>query len=358
MFKRGKVYWCKISRPGQKPISKSLGKNKKIAKAIEAKLRSEIYEGKFFDKDKGECLTVRDLLVIYHDRHAKPNKNAKSCENDMFLARQVNQSLGDLFITELGPLHIEEYMAKRREDGVSDVTIHHELKLLRHAYSLAIKNWDLINSTPFDKVKLPKGDNKRTRYLKPDEERLLFEALENEDWFRSLIIIARETGLRLSNICDLTWKQVDLFKRSIEIQRTKNGKPVWIPLSNLVHAELVKLDKVRDLRSNKVFVVDGKCLHRVWVGRRFRRLCQRIGLEDFRFHDLRHDFCSRLVQSGQPLHVVSELAGHQDIKTTQRYAHLSPEVKRQAISALNRLDHDSVGYILATQKKKDLQQKQ
>ncbi|MDP6527511.1 MAG: tyrosine-type recombinase/integrase [Candidatus Pacebacteria bacterium] len=80
-------------------------------------------------------------------------------------------------------------------------------------------------------------------------------------------------------------------------------------------------------------------------------------IPDFRFHDLRHDFCSRLVQSGQPLHVVSELAGHQDIKTTQRYAHLSPEVKRQAISALDRPDHDSVGYILATEKQKDLQQK-
>ncbi len=207
------------------------------------------------------------------------------------------------------------------------------MNLLRHAFSLACKQWDILGKNPFDKIKLPSGDRKRVRYLSPDEEHVLLDALSTRDrgWLLSVVIIARETGLRLSNICNLTWKQCDLVNGSIEIEKTKNGKPVWIPMSQDVCSELVKLSKVRDLKSDRVFLVQGKHLHRGWVGLAFRRLCKRAGIENFRFHDLRHDFCSRLVQSGQPLHVVAELAGHEDISTTQRYAHLSPEMKRKAI---------------------------
>ena len=158
---------------------------------------------------------------------------------------------------------------------------------------------------------------------------------------------ARETGLRLSNVCNLTWNQVNLFKRYIEIEKTKNGKPVWIPLSDLVHAELMKLNKVRDLQFDRVFLVDGNTIHRNRVGLAFRRLMKKAGIENFRFHDLRHDFCSRLIQAGEELSVVSELAGHSSIITTQRYAHLSPELKRKAISSLN-------GFKLASKKYKGL----
>ena len=106
-------------------------------------------------------------------------------------------------------------------------------------------------------------------------------------------------------------------------------------MTESVFEELKVLNKVRTLETNRVFWIDEKPIHRYWVGLAFRRICKRAGIENFRFHDLRHDFCSRLVQAGQPLHVVAELAGHTKITTTQRYAHLSPEVKRQAIDALS-----------------------
>jgi integrase len=173
--------------------------------------------------------------------------------------------------------------------------------------------------------------------LKPDEETRLFIALDNNEkhWLKSVVIVARETGLRLSNVCHLTWKQTDLFKRCIEIEKTKNGKPVWIPMSESAYAELTQLSRVRDLKSDRVFMVDGKPINRNWVSHVFKKTCLRAGVENFRFHDLRHDFCSRLIQAGQPLHVVAELAGHEDLSTTQRYAHLSPEMKRKAISSLD-----------------------
>lgn len=217
------------------------------------------------------------------------------------------------------------------------------MNLLRHAFSLACKQWDILGKNPFDKIKLPSGDRKRVRYLSPDEEHVLLDALSTRDrgWLLSVVIIARETGLRLSNICNLTWKQCDLVNGSIEIEKTKNGKPVWIPMSPNVYAELTKLSKVNDLKNNRVLMALGRPIYASWVGHAFRRIRIRSGVENFRFHDLRHDFCSRLVQAGQPLHVVAALAGHDDLSSTQRYSHLSPEVKRKAIAS-------SFGYSLAT----------
>ncbi|CAI2717502.1 tyrosine-type recombinase/integrase [Nitrospina watsonii] len=337
MYKRGNVYWCKITIPGhKKPICKSLGKDKKLAKAIEAKIRAEIQEGKFFEKREGEYLTVAGLLEMYRHRYAKANKRPESLKTDGYLAKKLNGFLGEDLLPEVTPGRLEDYIAKRRDDGVSDVTIHHELNLLRHAFNLACKKWDLLDKNPFEKVTIPPGSKKRVRYLKPEEEKRLFAELDKRgDWLKSVVIIARETGLRLSNICNLTWDQVDLFKRAIEIEHTKNGNPVWIPLSDAVYQELKTLNKVRNLKIDRVFWIDGRGLHRGWVGLAFRRLCKRAKVENFRFHDLRHDFCSRLVQAGQPLQVVAELAGHTNITTTQRYAHLNPEMKRKAIEALN-----------------------
>ncbi len=186
-------------------------------------------------------------------------------------------------------------------------------------------------------------DKKRIRYLKPDEEQTLFAALDLDkwNWLKPVVIIAREIGLRLTNVCELTWKQTDLFKRCIEIEKTKNGKPVWIPMSESAFVELTKLNRVRDLKSDRVFKVNGRPINRNWVSHVFRRVCLQAGIENFRFHDLRHDFYSRLIQAGQPLHVVAELAGHEDISTTQRYAHLSPEMKRKAISSLDAIPFTS-----------------
>jgi integrase len=335
MYKRGNVYWCKITRPNQKPLFQSLGPDRKLAKAIEAKLRLEIHEGKFFDKQIGENLSISDLLDIYYERYAKSNKGTESLRTDHYLSKRLIRYLGNLFLNEVTPGVIEEYMNKRRFDGVGDITIHHELNLLRHAFSLAYKKWDLIPKNPFEKIQLPKGDRKRIRYLKSDEEIRLDNALKGKGWLRSVVTIARETGLRLSNICNLNWNQINLDNRFIEIEKTKNGKPVWIPLTDKAFEEITQLHKDHDPASDRVFIVDGKPIHRQWVGRAFRRLCQRAKIENFRFHDLRHDFCSRLVQAGQSLHVVAELAGHEDISSTQRYAHLCPENKRKAIAALN-----------------------
>jgi integrase len=333
MFKRGDVWWTCIKYEGKK-IQKSLEtSDKKLAKAIEAKVRIEIVEGKYFNKPKGEFVTVDELMTKYLSDHSKPNKAPKTYKCDISFAKKILQYFGEMALIKLSPKHIAAYIKARRKDGVGNVTINHELRLLRHAYNLAVKQWELVDKTPFDNVKIPSGDVKRVRYLSDDEEKRLFEVMP--EWLKPIVVIARETGLRRSNIANLRWSQVNLFNKTIIIETTKNGEPIGLPMTDGVYGELKELGKIRRLDSDYIFTKDGIPLGANWISKSFCKVCRKAGIENLRFHDLRHDFCSRLVQRGVDLYTVAALAGHKSIKMTQRYAHLSPEKLRSAVEVLN-----------------------
>ncbi len=302
--------------------------NKAQGKAIEAKIRVEIIEGKYFEKPKVDRVTVKSLIGKYLGEYSEPNKGKITYKNDIYFSKQILEHFGGFLISNLKPRHISKFITDRRKDGVSDTTINHELRLLRHAYKLAILEWELITESPFARIKIPNGDVKRVRYLSCDEEQRLNEALS--DWIKPIVTIARETGLRLSNIANLQWKQVDMRSGMIILETTKNGEPHGIPMTDGVFKTLETLNMVKRIDSDYVFVNEknGKPFRRWWISDRFRKACKKANIDNFRFHDLRHDFCSRLVQRGADLYSVAGLAGHKDIKTTQRYAHLSPEKLR------------------------------
>ena len=125
----------------------------------------------------------------------------------------------------------------------------------------------------------------------------------------------------------------------IILETTKNGEPHTVPMTDNVHNILKML--YMDKENGYVFGYgkNGKPFNRSWVSKSFRDTCKETGIKDFRFHDLRHDFCSKLVQKGADLYSVAGLAGHKDIKTIQRYAHLSPEKLRSTIQILNSGDN-------------------
>lgn len=337
MFKRGKN-WCIFIRVEGRKIQKSLGtSNKKLAKQIETKIRAEILEGRYFIKPrKRNYITVEELVSKYMAEHSKPNKAEGTYKNDGYFFVKILQEFGYLNINQVTPKLIYQFIAKRRKDGVADNTINHELRLFRHAFKFAVKIWDLIDETPFLQLDIPTGDKKRVRYLSTEEEKRLYEALP--EWLIPIVTVARESGLRLTNITNLTWTQVDLFKRIIIIEETKNGDPVGIPMTEKLFETLKARNKVRRLDSDYVFAFkkDGTPFLRYYISEQFRKACKRALINNFRFHDLRHDFCSRLAQLGVDLYAIAALAGHKDVTTTQRYAHLNPEKLRKAVKVLDK----------------------
>ncbi|MCR4289166.1 MAG: hypothetical protein NUV86_02770 [Candidatus Scalindua sp.] len=211
MYLRGQIWWTKI-RYGGKTVEKSLGtRNRKSAQAIEAKIRTEIIEGSFFKRSKGNKFTVASLIEKYLAEHSKPNKGAITYKNDIYFSKRILQRFGKQFLNDVKPSHISQFITDRRNDGVGDATINHELRLLWHAYNLGMRNWELVDESPFTRIKIPSGDVTRVRYLSQDEEVSLMNVLP--EWLKPIVTIARETGLRLSNIINLEWNQVNIFLR-------------------------------------------------------------------------------------------------------------------------------------------------
>ena len=159
---------------------------------------------------------MQNLIDRYLNDHSKPNKGKKSYQDDIYFSKKLKTHFKEMNITDVSPKHISSFIKKRREDEVGDVTINHELRLLKHAYNLAVRKWELINESPFSKIKIPRGDVKRVRCLSADEEKHLFKVLPK--WLKPIVVIARETGLRLSNIANLSWSQVNLFRKTSTIE--------------------------------------------------------------------------------------------------------------------------------------------
>lgn len=149
---------------------------------------------------------------------------------------------------------------------------------------------------------------------------------------KPILICALNTGMRKGEILGLTWNCVDFKEGFITLLRTKSGKKRKIPISSALRPIL------EELRNNKTghYVFTS-----AWTGSRyfdlkrsFPSICKMAGIEDLRFHDLRHTAATRMVSAGIDLVVVQDILGHADIKTTMRYAHPVPERKLLAVEAL------------------------
>lgn len=166
----------------------------------------------------------------------------------------------------------------------------------------------------------------------------LFESLEKseEKWLRPLVIIASDTGLRLSNLCDLTWSDVSLFNRMITIDAEvmKNDDYLGVPLTDRALQVFKELREAQCL-SGHAFHVNGEKLYDRKVQRVFSDAIEKAKIGNFHFHDLRHTFASYLRQKGVDLHTISKLLGHKDLRMTKRYAHLNVDSLKNVVSKLN-----------------------
>jgi integrase len=191
--------------------------------------------------------------------------------------------------------------------------------------------WRLLRESPMKRVKfLPEGKG-RTRFLSPDKAKKLLTAC-NED-FRDVALMALHSGCRKSEINTLTWSNVDLVQRRFTAVSAyaKNHETKTLPMTDEVFSMLKRRRADRDSKpDNLVFVSRYNKAWRSW-STAWQNACERAGLEDFRFHDLRHSFGSWLAMNGTAPKAMMELMGHKTASMTMRYSHLSVEYKQQAV---------------------------
>lgn len=332
MFRRGGVWWICI-RYGGKKIQKSLETHdKKLAQRIEAKIRTEIVEGKYYERLIGESKTFKDMMEKFMKEHAP--KRTISMQRSYFSSlKRLSPSFGDSKLSAITPKMISNYKVLRYSKGVKPSTINKELAMLSIAFNLAMKEWEWVKDNPVSKVQKERENNERDRWLTEDEEKRLLENSQKK--LREIIVFALHTGLRQNELLSLQWDKVSLLRRAIIIQESKNGKPRTIPLQQPAYDILVEKFKIRNIRHNFVFTNRiGTKIDRHNLRRIFSIAVKKAGIQDFRFHDLRHTFATRLVQKGVKIYDISILLGHKSTIMTQRYAHHCTESLRDCLQVL------------------------
>jgi integrase len=262
------------------------------------------------------------------------NKLSEVETKERILRVHLIPAFGDLLLAEIGPEAIERYKADKLRENLNPKTVNNHLTVLRRALGVA-REWGFLQQVP--RVKQLRVARPEFRFLSFADADRLVDAAEAGQW-RTMILLALRTGLRISELCALRWEDVDLPNGRLMVRRAvvsgkvgtpKSNRPREIPLCREA------LDALRGLNHRRGLLVfckdDGGMLTRAGSKWPIYSACRRAGLKRLSWHVLRHSFASHLVMRGAPLKAVQELMGHSTIEMTMRYSHLSPEVRRDAV---------------------------
>jgi integrase len=259
--------------------------------------------------------------------HQKARLSRKAYEREKGIVENHLKPFFNGQLASVRRVDVQRYITKR-SGKVSAHTVQKELNILKHLLSLAVE-WDLIPLTPAHRVKSPKVPPGRVRYLQPTELRLLIN--ECPEWLQPIAALAAVTGMRRGEILGLRWLDVDFAGHRILLPQTKNNEGRVIYLNASAEAVLQSLVYANVRATDKVFphISPGQ------VTVAFRRICQKLGIANFRFHDLRHTAASWLRMQGADIHTVAQLLGHKDLRMAARYQHLSPQFLAEAVGKLD-----------------------
>ena len=321
---RGKRYRRKISP------------DKRQAELALKKVKVSIAENKFFDVKKQQRILFKEMTKEYIERYSRLNK--RSTGRDDTSLKHLIPYFKNKYIFEVSPQSIEDYKAKRLNDGMAKSTVNRELALLKHIYTKAIE-WGKITENPVKKVKLFKEDNQRVRYLEKGEITMLLNTCKG--YLQPIVITALYTGMRLSELLNLIWDDIDFNRGIITVKITKNNEKRYLPMNTELRNVLEYLKKNCNLDSPYVFCNNkGDRFAKFTISHRFNKVIKELGIKNFRFHDLRHTFASHLIMSGADIVTIQRLLGHKTLAMTLRYSHLSPNFMQSTVECL-RFDIDT-----------------
>lgn len=334
--KRSGTWWiCYFDQEGQKHREKVGPKG--LARALYQKRKTEIRERKFFPPERRRIVFFEEILEDYRIAMRAAGRAIMSDESGH---KRLQQTFGGRRADSITPKEVEAFRDVLT-GTMSPARVNRYLALFRAICRRAIRDGKL-EASPIQAVRFLKENNARVRYLTPEEEVRLLEALPER--FRPLIIVAIHTGMRQGELLRLRWEDVDFFSGTIMVRQAKSGEGRRVPMNSVVRETLRNLrqERIREAKAKR----DGRELFSPYVfcapgggylfnlKRDWYRVIRLAGVADFRFHDLRHTFASRLVMSGVDLYSIQTLLGHKTPAMTLRYAHLSPGHLRQVVEVL------------------------
>jgi integrase len=209
------------------------------------------------------------------------------------------------------------------------------LATMEHAFKLAVEEWLWLEASPMTRVRKPKEPRGRVRFLSDDERPRLLDACRasGNRMLYPLVMLALATGARKMELLSLTWPQVDIGRAMITLLDTKNGESRSIPVTGQAfdvlrsHAQVIRLD------TPLVFPrADGR--QPIDIRHSWYAALKLAGIDNFRWHDLRHSVASYLAMNGATLLEIADVLGHRQISMVKRYSHLSESHMRDVLDRM------------------------
>lgn len=336
--KSNSPYWhYEITIQGDRFRGSTRLKGKIDAERFVAQLRRDILLG----NHKSKSITVSEAFGTWFSHVGQHTATAKTVVGQ--LERLMKHFGPTTPLSAVTMIDLRNHVAKRRAK-VSNATVNREVQLCRRVWRWTQSNGFEVSKIEWGKLLLAEPQE-RVRSLTMAEEDRLLEALPHD--LRQVVTFALMTGKRKSEVLNLAWSDVDLEGRRAKF-RVKGGKMHYIPLTD----EMIAHIEAQPKACAQVFTFEAKSTSRRFGrktvkgvrypfsvsgwSRQWRRALEEAGVEDFRFHDLRHTLATRMLRATGNLKVVQKVLGHADIATTTKYAHVQDEDILDAFSALSR----------------------
>lgn len=366
---RNGTWHCDFVSPNGKRIRQSLGtEDKRQAQELHDQLKAEAWRVEKLGDYPSVTFDDACLRWLQEKEHKKSIDDDKS-KIEYFLRYFSGKQLSS--ITEVDILESTSGMINRKYKEVweiksaaakrngtkidkyqakpaSQATKARYLAFLRSLFKVAVDEWKWIGRTPTIKIRQQKEI--RVRWLTKEEASTLIKCMP--EIFKPVVIFAIATGLRRSNILNLEWSQIDLQRKVawIHPEDTKGGKAIGVALNNtackVLKDQIGKHQRFVFVHTEAWHRSDGSPTAKVRKMRvddntAWKTGLRRAGIENFRFHDLRHTWASWLVQSGVPLSALQEMGGWESIEMVRRYAHLAPNhLTEHAMKIDELMSHD------------------
>lgn len=330
-------YYYRFTHDGAEYYRCTKVTDKKEAKRQFRIARKKAVAGELPRKKAGERLpTLKSVVERFQDEYKGRRGELRSKHYQTHLAPFL-EDFGRKPLNEVTRANLEAYRNQRLADGRATSTVRKELIALGTVFRVA-RRWGYTVANPVDDVDKPSEPQHKLRYLFHDEWTASKEKAPK--WLRPMLMVAVGTGMRLKEVTNVRWDDLDRENRQIYVQAAnKTARARFVPLSEDVLR--ATQTRVRRFRAEHVFLhQDGRPYtsegSRRYISRSTSGVFAALGISDASFHTLRHTFASWWVQDGGDLYELQRILGHSSIALTQRYAHLAPDFTRKAASRIDR----------------------
>ena len=335
------VYRARIRRKGY-PDQTATFSRLTEAKNWAAITESDIVQGRHFVTAKSKRHTLGEAI----DRYLDDDVTGLSVTEQRNRKRQLGwwkAEFGHATMAQLcndpDPIHLAKSKLGRGKTRAntprSPATVKRYLAALSRLFTCAM-DWGWATTNPVARVRKPREPEGRNRFLSDDERKALLEATEasKDPYLHTAVLMALATGARKGEILWLRWGDVSLPRKTVTFRKTKNNESRTVPLLGSALEAVRGLSKVRRLDSDLLFPwnkTDGpKTIDVAWQKARLV-----AGLEDFRFHDLRHSAGSYLAMSGATPSEIAAVLGHKTLQMVKRYAHVGEQHTADVLSRMH-----------------------